>query len=70
MSDLVERLRKKPAYHSWSECWPLNKEAADEIERLSCEVSLAFGAGFSAAVAEGTRTTLEEAYELWQKERV
>ncbi len=33
--DLVERLRHKPAYHSWSECWPLNHEAADSIEKLS-----------------------------------
>ena len=45
MSDLVERLRKKPTYLSWSECRYLNDEAANEIERLSCEVKTAFFEG-------------------------
>ncbi len=37
LGDLIDRLRKKPAYHSWSVCWPLNKEAADAIEGLVIE---------------------------------
>ena len=33
--DIVERLRE---YETWSEDWPIIKEAADEIERLREEL--------------------------------